>query len=70
MEVDVRAGQLIPGRIISTAMACLGPEGGYEAWTTQLFGLPVAWEVDGRSLVLHNSHGTVEFEDAGPNTQL
>ncbi|WP_427004326.1 META domain-containing protein [Pseudarthrobacter sp. H2] len=67
VEVEVRAGQLIPGRTIATAMACLGPESGYEEWATQLFRQPVTLTRDGRDLVLRNSHGTVEFEDAGPN---
>ncbi|WP_426979831.1 META domain-containing protein [Pseudarthrobacter sp. O4] len=70
VEVDVRAGQLIPGRTISTAMGCLGPESGYEDWAMQLFRQPVDWELDGASLILRNGHGTVEFDDAGPNTQL
>lgn len=66
VEVEVRAGQLIPGRIIATAMGCLGPEGGYEDWARQLFRQPVRWEKDGRSLIPRNGHGTVEFDDAGP----
>jgi hypothetical protein len=67
VEVEMRAGQLIPGRTIATAMACLGPESGYEDWAAQLFRQPVTLTLDGRSLVLRNGHGTVEFEDAGPN---
>ena len=67
VEVEVRAGQLIPGRIIATAMACLGPESGYEEWATQLFRQPVNLTRDGHGLVLRNGHGTVEFEDAGPS---
>jgi heat shock protein HslJ len=67
VEVEVRAGQLVPGRTIATAMACLGPESGYEEWATQLFRQPLTLVLDGRSVVLRNGHGIVEFEDAGPN---
>ncbi|WP_427133262.1 META domain-containing protein [Pseudarthrobacter sp. S9] len=70
VEVQVQGDRMIPGRTIATAMGCLGPESGYEAWVTELFSQPVIWRVDGRSLVLRNSHEAVEFEDAGPNAQL
>lgn len=66
VEVEVRPGQLIPGRTIGTAMACLGPESGYEEWARQLFRRPLTVILDGRSLVLRNGHGTVEFLDVGP----
>ncbi|WP_442784841.1 META domain-containing protein [Arthrobacter sp. CG_A4] len=70
VEVDLQGDQLIPGEIIATAVGCLGPESGYEAWTHELFRLAVTWTRDGQSLVLRNSHGTVEFRDSGPNPNL
>lgn len=70
VEVDVQGEQLLTTNIIATAMACLGPESGYETWTHELFKQPVTWKMDGQSLVLQNSHGTVEFRDSGPNPNM
>jgi hypothetical protein len=70
VEVAVEGSQLIPHNIIATAMACLGPESGYEAWTHELFKQPVTWELAGDSLVLRNNHGTVELTDSGPNPHV
>lgn len=70
IEVDVQGDQLLTTNIISTAMACLGPEGGYENWTHALFKQAVTWKLEGQSLVLQNAHGTVEFRDSGPNPNL
>jgi heat shock protein HslJ len=67
VDVTVEGNQLIPGNIIATAMACQGPEGSYENWTHELFKQSVTWELAGESLVLRNSHGTVELKDSGPN---
>lgn len=67
VEVEVRAGQLVPGRIIGTAKACPGAEAGYEEWVRELFSRAVRWERGGGSLAFSNDHGTVEFQDAGPN---
>ncbi|MBO1266523.1 META domain-containing protein [Arthrobacter cavernae] len=66
VEVEVNGGTWIPGRRISTAMACLGPESNYETWTHRLFEQPVTWSLEGNSLKLHNAHGSVEFQEAGP----
>ncbi|WP_458113627.1 META domain-containing protein [Arthrobacter sp. R1-13] len=66
VDVTVKGNQLIPGDIVSTVMACQGPEGGYENWTHELFNQAVTWELTGESLVLRNSHGTVELKDSGP----
>ncbi|WP_426998614.1 META domain-containing protein [Pseudarthrobacter sp. N5] len=70
VEVDVRGDQLIPGSIVSSAMACPGPESGYENWTHGLFKKAVTWTLDGQSLVLQNSYGTVVLVDSGPNPNL
>lgn len=70
VEVKTEAGKWIPGNIIATAMGCPGPESGYENWTHELFKQPVTWKLDGTKLVLHNSHGTVELRDAGPNPHM
>ena len=67
VEVSVEGSVLVPGNMISTAMACLGPESGFESWTHGLFQEPVSWELAGGSLVLKNKHGTVELTDSGPN---
>ncbi|WP_309106876.1 META domain-containing protein [Arthrobacter sp.] len=67
VDVTVEGNQLIPGTIIATAMACQGPEGSYENWTQELFKQAVTWELAGESLVLRNSHATVELKDSGPN---
>lgn len=67
VSVTVQGNQLIPGDIVSTAMACQGPEGSYENWTHELFKQAVTWELVGESLVLRNGHGTVELKDSGPN---
>jgi heat shock protein HslJ len=67
MNVTVKGNQLVPGDSISTAMACLGPESGYESWTQELFGQTMTWELTGESLVLQNSHGTVKLKDSGPD---
>lgn len=67
VSVTVQGNQLIPGDIVSTAMACQGPEGSYENWTHELFKQTVIWELAGESLVLRNGHGTVELKDSGPN---
>ncbi|WP_162943721.1 META domain-containing protein [Arthrobacter celericrescens] len=66
VEVKVQGDRWIPGQIIMTAMACLGPESSYENWTHKLFSQPVTWKLDGTALVLRNGHGTVELKDAGP----
>ena len=66
VEVTIQGNQLIPGDIITTAMACQGPESSYEDWARQLFKQAVTWELGGESLVLRNSHGTVELKDSGP----
>lgn len=65
VEVEVQDDTWVPGTTISTLMGCLGPEGSYEHWTRRLFEEPVTWTLDGTSLVLQNSHGTVELQDAG-----
>lgn len=65
VEVELQDGTWVPGSVTATAMGCLGPESGYEHWTHQLFEEPVTWTLDGTSLVLQNSHGTVELQDAG-----
>lgn len=70
VEVAVEGSQLIPGQKSSTAMACLGPAGGFESWTHKLFEQTVNWELTGESLLLRNGHGTVELKDSGPNTKL
>ncbi|WP_426302559.1 META domain-containing protein [Arthrobacter sp. R-11] len=66
VEVKVEEGRWIPGDIISTAMACPGPDSSYENWTHELFKQPVIWRLDGETLVLRKGHGTVELTDAGP----
>jgi heat shock protein HslJ len=70
IEVSVEGSQLIPGTSGSTAMACLGPESGFESWTHGLFEQAVTWELTGESLLLQNGHGTVELKDSGPNRNL
>lgn len=44
-----------------TAMGCLGPEGGYEAWTWDLIEEPLAYAYDGTTLTWSNARGTVVF---------
>lgn len=70
VEVSVEGSLLVPGNMISTAMACLGPDSGYESWTHGLFQEPVSWELAGGSLVLQNKRGTVELTDSGPSGVL
>jgi len=70
VEVEVQGERWLPGRIVATAMACPGPESGYENWTRELFTEPVTWTLDGTTLVLRNGHGTVELKDAGPLTHM
>ncbi|WP_461163482.1 META domain-containing protein [Arthrobacter sp. R4-81] len=64
--VTVKGNLLIPGMTLLTQMACQGPEDSYENWTHELFKQAVTWELAGESLVLRNSHGTVELKDSGP----
>lgn len=67
VEVDVRKDKLIPGEISAKPKGCLGPASGYQNWACALFKQTVTWRLVARSLVLRNSHGTVEFQDSGPN---
>jgi META domain len=66
VEVKVQGERWIHVNTIMTAMGCPSLEGSYEDWTIKLFKQPVTWKLNGTTLVLHNSHGTVEFRDAGP----
>ncbi len=70
VEVKVDGNRWLPGRIIATAMGCPATEGGYENWTHELFKQPVTWTLDGPTLLLRNSHGTVELTDSGPLTHM
>lgn len=67
VNVAVEGNQLIPGEIISSAMACLGPESGYENWAHKFFSQAVTWELAGETLLLQNGHGAVELKDSGPS---
>lgn len=64
VEVAVTETVLAPGRIIQSAMGCLGPEGGYESWTHKLFEQPVIWNLDGQSLTLSNAHATINLKES------
>ncbi|WP_171906544.1 META domain-containing protein [Arthrobacter sp. SW1] len=65
VEIELEGTRWIPSEIAQTLMLCEGPRGERENWASDLFKAPVTWKLDGAKLTLKNSHGTVEFKDAG-----
>lgn len=65
VETKVDGDRWVTGDIGMTLKACMGPEGKYEDWTIKFFEDPVTWKLHGATLVLQNSHGTVELKDVG-----
>ncbi|SEI72776.1 hypothetical protein SAMN04487917_102215 [Arthrobacter sp. yr096] len=63
VEVSVSGDILTPGWRTATDRGCEEPTGSYQAWTEKLFEQPVQWKLDGDTLILSNSHATIELKE-------